>query len=435
MIDRPFLPTTKRFPVPRGGTLRSEDVGQFVESVSQDMVDASVTISALSRRLEDLAASMRLEREELRQRIAGLEKELEAERLVDSVSASKVVVGLSLHDPRRISHLSGAALASRASVDTAFGVATVPLNAVEHRFLVENLRTGAVEAVEDLVVSVSSTFDAGSGVVDHEAGALNVDEGTPAWAFNGNDTKAWMRRVEFPLESDVTEVLCEITATLPAQANTQANIAYIVPFPAGLTDIVGVWVAPDLGDSFNLVPGFSELRGAQATKWLFVPQQVQRLKVRLRQRNWVEERGRKVFYLGAQEIGLQLADFDKTYDAAGELTENHSFVLQATAPEGYEYDGLSRLYTDPMFDLEDPGTRHVHIVACRVGDGSDVVWDSDSDALPQTTPVSFTAVKTLYFIVTLAFASSSGGVSSPFPVGTSAYLRGLSFEADVVAES
>jgi len=435
--ERTFHPQTTRFPVPKGGRIRSDELGRFVESVTHDLTELSGLFTATVGRLEAVALATKLEAEDLRQRFRQLKVENDALRRVQSENGESQVYALSVYDSSLVRFLDGSAEANRAHVDTTFGLATVPLNGAEHRFMVENIRTGNLSPIPNLVIDVTGTFDAGDGegVVNHEAGAT-LTEGVPEYAFNGNNTKRWIRKLEYDLYDDQTDVMTELTVTLPEQASALANLVYVAPFPEGDLDIVGIYSSPDLSSSFTLIPGFAEVLGAGPTKFLFPAQAVQRLKIRFRQRNWVEENGKKVFYVGAQEIGLQLLDWDKSYTPGDEVSENHSFVLVATAPEGFEFSKVATLFTDPMFDLETLGSRHLHVKIDTVGDGSDVIWDSDVDSLPQdmASGLSLTPVSKLYFIVTMNFVSSSGGPTSPFPVGTSPYLKSILFEAETTEE-
>lgn len=433
MNERTFRPQVKRIPITHGGRLDSKDLSAFVDAVVNDLHELSTIVADIVNKIDGESLKTKLQESDLRERIQAVQKSLESRLKAEALDSAASPFALSFHDSSVITHLADSAVANRAQADTVFGIALPPLNAVEHRFLIENVRSGTFSALPDLAVDVTGTFDAGDGdgVVDHEGGD-EVDAGQPEYAFNGNNNRRWVRRVEMPLESDATEIMTELTVTIPEQSSSLANCFYILPFPEGELDIVNVYSSADLSNSFVALPGFEEVSAAGPVKHFFPARQVQRLKIRFRQKNWVEEDGKRVFYVGAQEIGLLLADFDKTYSSENEPSENNTIVLKATAPAGYSFTKITKLFTEPDFTLEDPGSRHIHIKLDRAGDGSDVVWDSDADTLPQDTVgnTPFTATENLYWIITLNFVDSSGGVSSPFEVGTPPYLKTLFFEAE-----
>ena len=74
----------------------------------------------------------------------------------------------------------------------------------------------------------------------------------------------------------------------------------------------------------------------------------------------------------------------------------------------------------------------VNGLACT---GVTVLWDSDTDPLPQDTTVAVAGtVETLYVITNLNWVASSGGSSSPFEVGTTPFLNeiGLRYKTEEI---
>lgn len=432
-----FKPSVRRISIRRGGRIESDKLSGFTDQVVDDLVRLAENTTDMSNSITEQAQSAQDADRDLRQRVTQLALEIEAMRMANAEDNLNLVYHISMHDSDKFQFLSNSTYATRVNVDTFFGEATVPINAAEHRFFQQAVSTGDVIAIEDLSVTVTGTFDANddAGLINHESGGT-VSEGTPTRAFNGNNVTRWIRTVSYDLYSDVTEVMCELTVDIPEGSGGESNCVYIVPAPAGDVDILGVYSSPDLGNSFSLLPGFVAIDGAGPKRWIFPVQHVQRLKIRLRQKNWIEQDGKKVFKYGAQEIGLQLLEWDKSYASSNPLNENHTVVLKQKAPEGYAFNKLSSLSTTPMYNLEDVGARHIHIKAATDEDGSDVIWDSDTDALPQNT-TGFdpsTPIETIYFIVTLNYVGTSGGSSSPFQVSTSPVFKGLTFQATVESE-
>ena len=434
MSDKAFRPTVQRIAIPRGGRIDSAKLDTFFGQTADDIVSMAQFVTEQASKVEAQATASADADRDLRGRMEQLEAEIRALRASDAVANRALVHALTLFDSRNFQFLDDADIARRCAVDTSFGQATLPFDGIEPRLYQESVGSGAVIPIEDLAVTVTGTFDAGdgNGVFNHERGG-DVDAGEPLNAFNGNNNSRWVREVSFPLYSDVDSVMCEITVDVPEGSGGLSNIVGLRPDPAGDVDIMGVYTAPDLGDSFTLLTGFEEVEGAGPKRWIFPTKAVQRVKVRLRQRNWIEKDGKKVFRLGLQELSLSLAEFDKTYSGGNPLSDNDSVVLKKKAPDGWVFNTLTSLLTDPDYLLETAGQRHVHIKVATDPDGSTIVWDSDSDAPPQDgAGVSLgSTFDTLYFIVTMNWVATSGGISSPFPVGTTPYFHGITFEAMV----
>jgi hypothetical protein len=262
--------------------------------------------------------------------------------------------------------------------------------------------------------------------VDYERGGL-VTEGRPEWAFNGFNDLYWIRKVEFPIDSRVDQVECELTVIVPQGTSSKANTIEVSPFPNGSVDVQGLSTASDLGTNFITVPGFATVDNFVARRYHFPATTVDQVKIRLRQRNWVEENGKKVFYYGLQELGLKLVDYDKSYTYGAPFGSNNSFVATISAPEGYTFTSIQRVDPNPDFYKEDPSSRHVHLrLGTQSSLSSGLIWNSDLDSLPQNlNTVPSISTETIYAFFELNFVQTSGGVLSPYYVGTTPYIKGL----------
>jgi len=435
-MARNFKPSVRRMVVRRGGRIDSDKHSVFFDQVVDDIITLGENTTDLQNQILDQAADSKDQSRDLRQRTAQLQAELDAIRVAAAEANTNLVHYISMHDATKFQFLDDSSHATRVSVDTYFGEGTVPINAAESRLFQQTINTGTIIPIEDLGITVTGTFDAddGQGIVNHESEAT-ITTGEPLRAFNGNNVSRWVRKATYPLYNDTTETMCEVTIDVPAGSGGESNVLYVVPAPLGDVDILGVYTSPDLSNSFSLVPGFSVVNGAGPRRWIFPVRTVQRIKIRFRQRNWVEEDGMKVFKYGAQEIGLQLLEWDKTYSSSNPLDQNHTVVLKQDAPDGYGFNSLKSLTTTPDHALEDAGLRHMHVKVTTDADGTDVIWDSDLDALPQDTSgfAPSSAATTLYFLVTLNYVATSGGATGPFLVGTTPVFNGLGFQATVEA--
>jgi len=338
-----------------------------------------------------------------------------------------------LHETANVFFLDGSDISKRASVSGQYGQATIPMNAVQSKTY--SIRLLAEDGISQLEVLSSATgvFDKqlGDGVTNYEGGSETptIEETPQSNATNGNNLEFWRRRIIFPLESDVSEVEVELTITLPSQSDLKANVLYVHPYPLGNVDVVGMWVSPDLTDSFTQLTGWSDVEGATKTRWYMPAQNVSKVKVRLRQRNWFEDNGRKVFEYGLQELGVQLVEWDRHYDSDGQLADNHSFVTKIQAPTGTVFHKLHGFYTDPNYLLEAAGSRHLHFVVSTDPNGAVQLWNSDRSAAPQSleTALDLGLSTELYVVTTLNWAETVG-VGSPFQALTPPWLSGFGMD-------
>lgn len=428
--------TTERVVIPYMGFIESDKLDQFVETVTDDLVKVSSTLNGHATAIKHAIHLLQLETMEAKSKVAAIEEQMKMDRTVRARRGERLARWYDFHDASSVFWLDGSEASKRASVNTQYGQVTVPSNAVESRTYSLRLLSGGVVTPSSVKVTTSGVFDKleGEGVTDYEY-SNTVEETDPKNAVNGNNDQYWRRRVICDLESDVSEVEVEITIQIPDSANLYANTVYIHPFPVGGVDVVGVWVSPDLSDSFTPIDGFEEVRGARKLRWFIPQQKIAKLKVRLRQRNWFEENGRKVFEYGAQEIGVQLVDWDKAYnESASSLSDNHSIVTRIDADPGFLFYKLYGFDTKPNFLLEPAGERHLHFVLARDPAGVDRIWESDASAAPQslTAPLDMGAVSTVYLITTVQWAEEVSA-GSPFAAGTPAFLNGFGLDCTYIS--
>lgn len=420
-------PTSVRHPARYRGVLNSMDVNDFQEKVVKDIHDNARGINAVSSRLESSLTTVHNEVAYLRRLVDML---LSQRDYVEKADAASFGINrfMDFSDTRGIFYPGGLNDKFSAMVSAQFGEATLPANAIENRFYTTSIRSGVIVTAPDLVVRVTSTFDKGDGegLVDYERGG-RVTPGKPEWAFNGNNQLYWRRRVEFPLDSRVDQVEVELTVDVPSGASSEANLLEVYPFPNGAVDLMSVSTAGDLANSFTTLPGFSTADNTPYVRYHFSTQKVERVKVRLRQRNWVEENGKKVFYYGLQELGLKLVDYDKNYAATAAFGKNHTFISKITAPDGYGFNQIHRVLPEPNFLLEDTGRRHVRLRIGTDDSFSTFLWDSDSHIEPQASGSQITlgSAATVYAAFELQFVEDTGGSLSPYPVGTTPFVKGL----------
>jgi hypothetical protein len=296
----------------------------------------------------------------------------------------------------------GIDLARRARVEPIYGHALLPYNDIQNVVFTINPETD-----EPILPDELDYLATGEG----EDGAHDVTEGTVRNAFNGNNRSYWIRKVRFPMNADVDSVAVTLDITLPSTNITYSNMLNLHPYPLGQLDVEELKYSTDGSDPSIDLPGFSLVRGARFERWHFSELAMTKVRIKLRQRHFVAEDGYKVFYLGAQEIGLQLVGFDKTVGLA-QPVDNNGLVVVLEAPTGYKFETLARLYSDPDYSVSgsDAG-----VLIKIYGDAAltDLQWSSyDMDRL-EVSPkdVSTLGTDKLYMLVNLSFIT--GEAKSP----------------------
>jgi hypothetical protein len=420
--------TTTRHPLEYRSALKSSDINDFQETVVEDLQNLAKAVNTVYNNLEKTSIANYNDISFLRRQVDALLNQREYSDRVAGNNNYLVTRLVDFSDTVGITYPNGLNDDLSAMVYADFGQATLPANAIENRFYTTSARTGRVIQSSDLVINITSTFDKGEGegLVDYERGGI-VTNGKPEWAFNGNNRQIWIRKVEFPIDSKIDQVECELTVVVPDGTSTEANLIDLFPFPNGSVDVTSLSTSADVADSFTELSAFSPINNTTNIRYHFPIINVEQIKIRLRQRNWVEENGKKVFYYGLQELGLKLVDYDKTYQAGGSFGKNNSFIAKITAPSGYGFKDLYRIDPTPNFLLEDKGNRHIHLRISTTPNFDGVIWNSDSTIPPQESlqSISLGSVETIYAIFELNFVNTNGGSLSPYPVGTTPYVEGL----------
>jgi len=425
--------TTERMRIPQNGRISSSDMNKFVDSTIADLqntvnqvnVNESSTLDVLNTAIREIS--------NLKKRVAQLEDEESFDRAIRAAQNLRIKAFKSMTDLTGIT-FPGTNQSTKPRINTLFNQATVPINAVENKFYTNSIISGSIVPIsQSIQIDVTSIIE----LVDYESGYVKLSQGNPENAFNGDNQSYWQRKVEFDLDSDVEEVQVELTVRIPDQANTEANALYIRPYPVSQVDVFDLGISADLSGGFS-APGNSypifpttalPLDNARDSRFFFSTQSVQRIKIRLRQRNWYEENGRKVFSYGLQELGLQLSEFDKTYSATASLGDNHTFITKFTCPPNKKFKGLHLFETTPDY------TKDIDNMRFKIASdllGNNILWDSSINSSPQSLvqPIDLGTVDNIYVITTLNYIETAS-VSSNFFAGTTPVLDSIGLQYSV----
>lgn len=421
--------TTERMRVAKNGRLNSADINKFVDSTITDLQNMTNQVNMNEVSTENALNTVLREMANLKQRVIQLENAESYDRDIRAAQNLRIKDFKAMTDLKDISFL-GTNDATKPRVNTLFGQATLPINAIENKFYTNSIISGSIVPISQaLNIDVTSVI----GGVDYEAGYTKLVEGNPKNAFNGDNQSYWQRKVEFDLNSDVEEVMVDLVVQVPDQANTEANIIYVRPYPVSQVDIVNLGHSGSLSGAFTYISDAVK-DNAKDSRYFISTQSVQRLHIRLRQRNWYEENGKKVFSYGLQELGLQLVEFDKTYSATAGLAENHTFVAKFTCPEGYRFKGLHMFNTGPDYVANKD---NMHFKVALNSDGTDVKWNSDINTPPENLvqPIDLGGSATdIYVITTLNYITDTDPIGAFF-ANTTPVLESIGLQYSVVSAS
>lgn len=438
MSNRKIVVLSSKYnPAKKLGDFSSDEYNRFNQSIIQDLAELVNASNSLYSELISVINRLKYESSFLKKRV----KDLEADILYQNQKLAKneeiLEDWIDFHDTQKIFYPEDQPNYNKALLNSIYGEVTLPILVVDNKFIIQSFTTGKIIPNYDLVIDTTSIFNKkdGRGLFNFEYDGFLIEK-EPSNAFNGINNSVWERRVEFALDSSISEVECEITITVPEQSNLDANCLTLNPYPYGEVDITSVAIATNLNGSFSEIEQFETTNNAGYIRVHFPVQPVHQLKIRLRQRNWIEEESKKVFIYGMEEINLSLIEWQKNYKPNGNIDENATFIVKFTAPDGYNFSVLRSIDFTPDFSIENLNFRHVHVVVSSTPDFAGAIWNSDVNLLPQdlTNGISVGGLKDLYCVVTLNYVDSIGNNGSPFSLNTTPYLKGIGIQYNTEVE-
>jgi hypothetical protein len=392
-----FAPTTVKRQIRARGPVDSAALNDMLDGIHADIVQLGDLINRVFLGNKSDMTNMTMELHTLRQRMAELEAIKETGDIFRSDASESVHFITDFED---ISNIDTSAFntARRLRVDPLYGQVTVPFNQYRSAFHVVDPRTEDIFVPREVLPTVT-TISESTGV---------ATEGTPRNAFNGQNESFWVRTVSFPLSDDIDEVECQMDVDVPLDFVQLSNSFTIHPHPLGLTDITEILYSTDTSDPTTLLPGFptAGVKNTKRLRYYFAPIGITKLRIKFKQREWVEREGLKVFTYGAQEVDLALIEFDKTDDPA--MLNNNAMTLSLDAPAGFTFNQITNLLTDPVVDVAGAPTG-LFIELYAEASLSTKLWASNVDPSPSSTPIALGALSlsTIYFLVVLKYLPAS----------------------------
>lgn len=197
----------------------------------------------------------------------------------------------------------------KAEVDTYHSLLTLPIKGkVQSKIYLYD------EIADEIVLPKSL-----KAVIEPAADGMNIIDNDITNAFR-NSNEIWARRYVYGLEDAVDSVTTEITITLPDNiiSNRDINTLTFHPFPLSTVNIDKIEYRMEGG--WNLIPGFPQddvgapvpIKDAKNMKFSFEALAMAEVRITLTQENFIVENHKKVFYVGASEIGVSYTDYQSS---------------------------------------------------------------------------------------------------------------------------
>lgn len=303
------IPATRSNPIGFKGRASSEVYNQQTEETYLDILELYDAANEIEAEIEELQEAFQLNKQfqhiyiqkmqnRIRQLVDVIEKRVDGEtHHVHTIYADEM-----RHDPN-------AAVTERAFLDSANGVAHLPLTKkTVSKLYLSDAMTGDISLPKALRVAAHPEVRLGS----------RIEENDPLLAVDGKSQNRWRRKVILPLEESPKDgVTTEVVVTLPDTiiSSRDANMFTLKTFPVN-----SLWVEKveyRLDGDWKLIPGWPvDAKGEPVAKedvgnlkLCFPETAMAEVRVTLKQYNWFEENGEKVYYFGLEEIGVFHADF------------------------------------------------------------------------------------------------------------------------------
>lgn len=428
-----MITTTKRS-VPFRGQNKASTHRDFQDEVVTDLINLKSDITANTSSITNALVVLSKEVSALKSDLAARDEEYDFFRSLDSSQTLTYVNGFNSSED--ISYHADTPSSRRCVVDTEFGEILPPRNNIENMFYKASLNMDGSIYPKNISFNVST----------NEPSNAEVETGDIRNAFNGNNMSYWIRKVKLPIQSDVTSVSLTLTVTVPSGQVFQPNEMYMVPFPyKGVeitnleysTDLTGNYrSAGELDNRYGKSAGdgsveFTPMYGASPFMLHFQPTNIAKIRIQITQDNWVEENGYKVFYYGAQEIGLRFVDYDKTNDPDTFNHEsNNNAIVKIKAPANKYFSQIKYFKAEPW----DSNFENVRWQISTDEDFNDVIW-SHNQPLPQANSTSIIDISTstdvLYVKVLPLFVDGAPSASSPFYPNSPAFVDAMALQYTV----
>ncbi len=382
---------TPRKPTWRGSTSSSEMNDNF-EEVVYDLNTVFSEAANLVVELSELESRMRYECVALNQRMMAVSGLISAYEIATS---GYKMFHEDFYLSTNITYPTSLPEEEQCVVDTQFGVVTLPVNNSFSKLYTTNINTGDAVQAADLTTDVNALDE-----VDY----IELTEGTPLYACDGDGSTYWERKVQFSRDYTKDYTSCRMVITLPSTSNPYVNKVFIKPHPEGTTDVTTI-TYDTLTSLDNVLPTFPAQGERNITNKVYSFNNIQPVKVKVdfKQRNWELENNYKTYVYGAKEIGIEKIEYKS----------NGKVGIRFTLPD-YEtklFRYITSLRTVPEYD---DSIYKISLYARESDFNSDSpIWTSASTALTTSSPLDVILYATKQIWVLVELNQEANDSSSP----------------------
>lgn len=217
----------------------------------------------------------------------------------------------------------------KATINKSYNITTLPvLGEVESKVYLYNEIEGKIIVPDDLKLKIRP---------EPLYQDIAIQDNDIRNAFNGNNNSVWRRKYLYPIntEQNLIETTTVLEVTLPENiiSNRNVNMIQINPFP--ISSITIEKIEYYLNGVKSLLPGWPTMRNAQnqiipqpirdkgIQAFYFSPIDMDSIEITISQDKYMVENNKKVYHLGAQEIGIFNIDYKSNVGRfIGEATLN-----------------------------------------------------------------------------------------------------------------
>lgn len=393
-------------PAAKRGPKVSNDFNAMMGELQGDLTSIVTEVNALGTEIDRVHLTRYLESAAVRAHTDRLIRDREVRNIFDAAAGDPITTVVDLRGflgpDFEIVYPDGMDQDRRARIEPIYGQMILPYDNVVNRIYGVNPDTGEVVMPGNVEITVTGYNDGGG----------TVTSGTKKYAVNGNNQDYWIREVRFPVASDVDYVEADFLIELPQMYTAYANLISIHPFPLGWADLLELKYSTTTAAPSADIPSFSAVNCSSFQRYHFVDTAITQIQVKIRQRHAVEKDGFKRFYLGLQELLVQLVDFTKTdSDDASQSTYAHgAAVVRVDSPTGYDFEQITRFWSSPTYATTGNPTEAKIYYRIYVDEAlTDLRWYSYSNPAPQSTAVDLSGegFSSIYVLVSMEWESTS----------------------------
>lgn len=303
----PLLPTFETRNIHFRGNTSSNDFNNMNNEIALDLTNIFQQIAENESLAKNILETLLIDNQYLADKAANLETKIN--HLIAISGTAETASYINFYNKNNISfgeNLDGYGVIpeeQRANIQTSYNSITLPLTNQTSKNFLYDFNKEEVFVPEDLKVRVYSNYN----------GELKIEETDILNAFNQDHTTQWKRKIFYDASSNVNEVSVTVEIELPKSIinNMDVNAIYINPFPDGMLDVENIEYKTSYNTPYQIAQNFTPQ--INSTKYFlgFSDTPITHLKITLKQREWIDQDGMKMFVIGLQNIGVFYNDYAK----------------------------------------------------------------------------------------------------------------------------